>query len=689
MKTSGLMTAVRPTPLQNSPPSNKPPVQVEEQPEAVVAYRFGDIPLQHKLAIGAEDDPQEREAEAAAEHVLRMPGPGIVAKQPLSRTYSCDGRGGVCDSTARPAVHEALRSPGQPLDRATRAFMEPRFGVDFGSVRVHTGETAQRSSAALRADAFTIGGDVFFGANRWNPGTPGGRRLIAHELTHAIQQCEGVGPRIQRQAAAAPAHPFPWKGQITNTYSASLRRTPAKDPNNPHINTIADLPTGAAVLVLGATGAWMHVQAEVGGQTLTGYVSKELIAFVSESAFEVPPIVIDIKLPTVAQALVDLKRAQKKKVAQGAAFKPSEEEQSQIDLAIVVLNGTRKYTVNESTFEVDFVAQPGKTKIQITTIEDFILFVEQVEKQYPSATPQEVVSEIRQVWFSDENWEALVASRGIKDNGAEVDIETEPNPIATRFDMKQIAPAKGSLTLDTRLGKVNIGHVMAGIDAKLSGFPATLADAIRNVSDLADKALKYDTLKDATQGDNRDFTTWAGDLGQAYAEYLVDRYVAGNTAASLKTFAGEKTPPEQILGDIHGYIAVDVHSNIPESASPTGHEVKVSNILRDMYLVDKSRAGASTAQASFERESGKSGSALAAFVTERSLRFARIWFAKKAVEQRGGWLSQDGWTKSGILENALNEFDAKHSENEKNASQENKIKPVIDGFLRGLNAPVK
>lgn len=87
-----------------------------------------------------------------------------------------------------PIVHEVLRSPGQPLDTATRAFTEPRFGHDFSGVRVHTDAKAAESARAVNALAYTVGRDVVFGTNLYAPGTISGQRLLAHELTHVVQQ---------------------------------------------------------------------------------------------------------------------------------------------------------------------------------------------------------------------------------------------------------------------------------------------------------------------------------------------------------------------------------------------------------------------------------------------------------------------------------------------------------------------
>jgi hypothetical protein len=91
-------------------------------------------------------------------------------------------------SEVAPIVHEVLRSSGQPLDAQTRAFMEPRFGHDFSHVRVHTDVSAAESAGAVDALAYTTGHQLVFATGHYAPHTIAGRRLLAHELTHVIQQ---------------------------------------------------------------------------------------------------------------------------------------------------------------------------------------------------------------------------------------------------------------------------------------------------------------------------------------------------------------------------------------------------------------------------------------------------------------------------------------------------------------------
>jgi hypothetical protein len=98
-------------------------------------------------------------------------------------------------------VDEVLRSPGQPLDAVTRAYFEPRFGHDFSRVRVHADLQGAAAAESMRAHAFTVGHDLVFGAGRFAPASSEGRKLLAHELTHVVQQDSGRAPtaRIQRQ----------------------------------------------------------------------------------------------------------------------------------------------------------------------------------------------------------------------------------------------------------------------------------------------------------------------------------------------------------------------------------------------------------------------------------------------------------------------------------------------------------
>lgn len=163
--------------------------------------------IRTKLTVNTPGDMDEREADRVSEQVMRMPEPQ------LQRTCACGGEYPKCQTerlaqrpahlqtkhvesgdleqtAAPPIVQEVLRSPGQPLDAATRAFMEPRFGHDFSQVRVHADARAAESAQAVSAFAYTVGRHIVFGEGQHSPSSATGQQLLAHELAHVTQQEE-------------------------------------------------------------------------------------------------------------------------------------------------------------------------------------------------------------------------------------------------------------------------------------------------------------------------------------------------------------------------------------------------------------------------------------------------------------------------------------------------------------------
>lgn len=180
-------------------------------------HDFGAVPvharapttIQPKLAINAPRDPYEQEADRVAGEVMRMPDSGAdgtagvrrdpEATKPQRQCPECEGKGGSETEEIDGHVESEIRSlrGGSPLPETERAFFEPRFGHDFTAVRVHTDSRAARLAKSVNAHAFALGRDIVFGSGRYSPGTAEGRHLLAHELTHVVQQ-ERVQPHIQR-----------------------------------------------------------------------------------------------------------------------------------------------------------------------------------------------------------------------------------------------------------------------------------------------------------------------------------------------------------------------------------------------------------------------------------------------------------------------------------------------------------
>jgi hypothetical protein len=158
--------------------------------------------IQTKLVVNGPGDVFEQEADRVAEQVVRVPDARteVSASAPrISRMCSeCEEEdkklrtkaesGRLAGRQAPAIVHDVLRSPGQPLDARTRAYMEPRFRQDFSRVRVHSDEKASESARAVSAYAYTAGRDVVFARGQYSPSTQAGRKLLAHELAHVVQQ---------------------------------------------------------------------------------------------------------------------------------------------------------------------------------------------------------------------------------------------------------------------------------------------------------------------------------------------------------------------------------------------------------------------------------------------------------------------------------------------------------------------
>jgi hypothetical protein len=220
---SGLMTSLR-------PPLRLPGVRAEPFAGVAASRNLGWIDarapieptpvllpapsfLQCKLMMGATDDPVEREADRVAKAIVEMPGTPLP--DAAVRPRGAAGVGGT-DAAAPPEVHRALASAATPLDSATRAYMEPRFGIDFSHVRVHTDEQAAESARAVHSLAYTVGRDLVFDTGEYAPESTDGRRLLAHELAHVVQQGErSGGPSLQRFDSSE-------KSQIAPTYKDML-----------------------------------------------------------------------------------------------------------------------------------------------------------------------------------------------------------------------------------------------------------------------------------------------------------------------------------------------------------------------------------------------------------------------------------------------------------------------------------
>jgi hypothetical protein len=193
-------------------PAAKPPLPacVPHDPLPLAQIALGNHALQRllrsrviqaKLAINAPGDEYEQEADRMAEQVAHLPAPGDAERWGIPKQFpsSSTQHSAAGGETGRQLQ---LKGGGQPLPTSVRAFFEPRFGCDFGQVRVHTDARAAVSARTVDALAYTFGRDIVFGAGQYAPETASGRKLLAHELAHVVQQ-RAVGPSY-RTIQSAP-----------------------------------------------------------------------------------------------------------------------------------------------------------------------------------------------------------------------------------------------------------------------------------------------------------------------------------------------------------------------------------------------------------------------------------------------------------------------------------------------------
>ncbi|WP_445456149.1 eCIS core domain-containing protein [Flavobacterium sp. HNIBRBA15423] len=185
--------------------------------------------IQKKLSIGSANDSYEVEADNMANKVMRMTEPSqqnvsqtgsLVQRKctaceqeekiqkkslvenitPLIQRSSNSESGGQAPNHVESQINSS-RGGGSSMDNGTKNFMESRFGTDFSDVKIHTGSQAVQMSRELNAQAFTVGNDIYFNEGKYSPNSDSGKHLLAHELTHTVQQSGGIGKKIQKQTS--------------------------------------------------------------------------------------------------------------------------------------------------------------------------------------------------------------------------------------------------------------------------------------------------------------------------------------------------------------------------------------------------------------------------------------------------------------------------------------------------------
>lgn len=236
-----------------------------------------------------------------AEHEQRTRAPAWCPPNHQISRWSAGAEGR--DSAASDTVSDGIRSTiggGAPIPTSTREFMEQRFRTDFSRVRIHSAGYSDQLSKRLNAQAFAVGDDIYFSSGKYQPNSTEGRHLLAHELTHVVQQA-GTLRAVQRLIRT----PFPWQGVITPAIGARIRSSP--DHSDPS-NILDSVPRGQVVNVNSVTGNWLKVESRYRGPLLLGYVHHTLVDDAASHSMEASVGTTMIWLPSGPSSGTDFEK---------------------------------------------------------------------------------------------------------------------------------------------------------------------------------------------------------------------------------------------------------------------------------------------------------------------------------------------------------------------------------------------
>jgi hypothetical protein len=209
-------------------------------------------------------------------------------------------------------VREVLNSPGQPLDAATRSLMEPRFGYDFSHVRVHSDQHAAESARAVGANAYTAGSHIVFGSGQDSPGTARAQRLMAHELTHVVQQASGPVEGTPMGDGLSVSHPEDRSERHAAASAEELTANRGTKPRLPRQPTQSRSRSDGIHLQRDAqdTSAGAGVASAIGGGFSALFAGIALIPAFESAAYAKRQAVAGERQAVAAEAGLDIARRQ-------------------------------------------------------------------------------------------------------------------------------------------------------------------------------------------------------------------------------------------------------------------------------------------------------------------------------------------------------------------------------------------
>jgi hypothetical protein len=486
------------------------------------------------------------------------------------------------ESGGLPSLLSLAAGGGQSLDRPTGGFMETRFGQDFSHVRVHIGHRAADSARAINALAFTMGNHIVFGDGQYAPHTNSGRRIIAHELAHTIQQGagsaanragiprqRGLGFRVQRLAAC----PNRVSGEVARSRSAAgILATDVVFNQAARQLDIADFAVSRPDLPAGVTTNpdWQRAMSLMGGDpfirvAVTGYT--DCAGSDSEN--------LSLRNERAAAVIAAMPPAVRGKVLFSHTY-------TTVDFPDT--NATEEGRAHNRAARVTFVSAPPRgmdpcDSVPVArTLDEYLFLVRCMETRLgltAAADTPTALSVLRQIYYGSSAWSA---SRTSIWNIVIPDHPWSPgnDPTAALHP-----PLMSSLQASQVVEGSDIGHIMTGIDAMLHPqFPVVHKGPFGLVLNLA----------------NEEWATWAGDVGSAAAEWAMAMHLGTASLGDLATFFTRFAGDSDLVGDLDAFAmraggggAATPPAQLMQTIHLTG---PLSNALLQYFRITSSALGA-------------------------------------------------------------------------------------------------
>jgi len=540
--------------------------------------------IQAKLVVGSVDDPLEHEADRVADHVMHLPAPnltiGASPPQINRKCAACEeedkklqmksvGVTGRAASDARPIVHDVLRSPGQPLDSPTRAFFEPRFGHDFSRVRVHADGGADRSARSLNALAYTVGRDVVFRPGEFAPHSDTGRRLLAHELAHVVQQGAAgtpdntarpmrvthVGELVQRaEDKCAPVPAAELDQQYQDALAHAIQTGNGWDDVAQKLNQYnhTDIQSRLAQLTPEQVG-YLHQGALDNDCVGPGSPIAQLTEPGTPAASTPPPEAAPAAPapePTPPQAPETPAAPAAPAAAPAPQAAPPQAPETPAAPAAPAAAPAPQAVPPQAPetpaapppFGRCLPCPPNATVVA-KTLSEYVDLMKCAEAKI-ALPPRDMLTMFRQLYYGSQTWS--VSSNAVWD-----DVVKCPQPVGDP-QPKLGKPLFDSLQASQEVAGVHVGHVFVGLESTMCPTP--------NVTASQSVAGIHPTINMS----NEDFATWGGDLGAAVAAYVACPALGAAAATSddcfhlpgspsIFDYLKASAPDQDLQGDIDAF----------------------------------------------------------------------------------------------------------------------------------------